>query len=217
MQQILYHAQEQLKQAHNKKIKPWSYALGNKIWLSSKHLRTKQNRKLKAKFFDFFWVLYPGGKKTYKFKLPKQWKIYNVFYVSLPEQNTMKKGQMNNKQLNFQFEACNNKEYKVEGIWDSEVYARESARQLPEPYYLVLSKSYLEEKNTWEPTLVIKHLWRFVISYHKDNPEKPTATFISVNTIPMMARPTAPPITRPITASTKKRDRLTKTTITTIK
>ena len=41
-------------------------------------------------------------------------------------------------QLNFEFEAGNNKEYEVESIWDSAVYARESARQLPGLYYLVL-------------------------------------------------------------------------------
>ena len=41
-------------------------------------------------------------------------------------------------QLNFEFEAGDNKEYKVEGIQDSAVYARESVGQLSELYYLVL-------------------------------------------------------------------------------
>ena len=61
-QQNLYHAQEFQKQAHNKEVKPQSYAPGNKVWLSSKHLRTKWNCKLKAKFFGLFWVLYPIDK-----------------------------------------------------------------------------------------------------------------------------------------------------------
>ena len=30
-------------------------------------------------------------------------------------------------QLNFEFEAGNNKEYKVDDIWDSVVYAKKSA------------------------------------------------------------------------------------------
>ena len=53
-QQNLQHVQEFQKQAHNKRVKPQSYVLGNRVWLSSKHLKTKQNRKLKAKFLGFF-------------------------------------------------------------------------------------------------------------------------------------------------------------------
>ena len=61
-QQNFYHAQELQKQAHNKEIKPQSYAPGDKIWLSSKHLKTKRNRKLGAKFLCPFQVLHLVGK-----------------------------------------------------------------------------------------------------------------------------------------------------------
>ena len=40
--------------------------------------------------------------------------------------------------MQLEFEAGDNKEYEVNGIWDSAVYARESAGQLPGLYYLVL-------------------------------------------------------------------------------
>ena len=53
-QQNLHHAQELQKQVHNKRVKPWSYAPGEKVWLNSKYLKTKQNRKLEAKFLVFF-------------------------------------------------------------------------------------------------------------------------------------------------------------------
>ena len=53
-QQNLYHAQELQKQAHNKGVKPRSYAPGDKVWLSSKHLKTKENYKLEAKFLGPF-------------------------------------------------------------------------------------------------------------------------------------------------------------------
>ena len=43
------------------------------------------------------------------------------------EQNTTKKGRVNDTKLNFEFKAGNNKEYKVDGIWDSTVYIRELA------------------------------------------------------------------------------------------
>ena len=44
----------------------------------------------------------------------------------LLEQNTTKKRLVNDKQLDFEFEANNNKKYKVDGIWNSAVYTRES-------------------------------------------------------------------------------------------
>ena len=91
-QQNLSHAHELQKQGHDKGVKPQSYALGEKIWLSSKYLKTKWNRKLEAKFFGLFRVLHPVSKQAYKLKLPKKWKIYNVFYVLLLEQDITKKG-----------------------------------------------------------------------------------------------------------------------------
>ena len=33
---------------------------------------------------------------------------------------------MNDMQLDFRFEAGNNKKYKVDGIWDSTIYAKKS-------------------------------------------------------------------------------------------
>ena len=53
-QQNLHHAQELQKRAHNKGVKPRSYAPGEKVWLSSKYLKTKRNRKLEAKFLGLF-------------------------------------------------------------------------------------------------------------------------------------------------------------------
>ena len=109
-------------------------------------------------------------------------------------------------QLDFEFKAGNNKEYEVDGIGDSVVYAKESAtRQLPGLYYLVLWKDYPEEENTWEPASAIQQLWRLVTAYHKDNPEKPTATSALFNTTPPIDRPTAPLMARPMAAPTKKR------------
>ena len=50
----LHHAQNFEKRAYNKNIKPKSYALGNKAWLNSKYIKTKQNQRLEAKLFAFF-------------------------------------------------------------------------------------------------------------------------------------------------------------------
>ena len=116
--------------------------------------------------------------------------------------------------MQLEFEASNNKEYEVDGIWDSAVYAKESTTgQLPGLYYLVSWKDYPKEENTWEPALAIQHLRRLVTAYHKDNPEKPTATSDPVDTAPPMARPSAPPRPtakkrgRPAGSTAKKRGR----------
>ena len=46
---------------------------------------------------------------------------------------------MNDLQLNFEFKAGNNEEYKIDGIQNSMVYAKESTiSQLTELYYLIL-------------------------------------------------------------------------------
>ena len=71
-------------------------------------------------------MLHPVGKQAYKLKLPKKWRIYNIFHILLLEQGTTKKGQMNDTQLNFEYEAGDNKKYEYNGIWDSAVYAKES-------------------------------------------------------------------------------------------
>ena len=59
-------------------------------------------------------------------------------------------------QLLSEFQADNDEDHKVHDIWDSAIYARESATgQLLKLDYLILWKSYLEEENIWEPTLAI--------------------------------------------------------------
>ena len=40
-QKNLYYAQKLQKQAHNKVVKPGSYASNDKVWLNSKYIKTK--------------------------------------------------------------------------------------------------------------------------------------------------------------------------------
>ena len=47
-----------------------------------------------------------------------------------------------------ELKAGNSKEYKVDKIWNSAVYANEAEGYLPGLYYLVVWKRYLEEENT---------------------------------------------------------------------
>ena len=143
----LFHAQKLQKRAHNKGVKFKSYALGNKVWLNSKYIKIKQNQKLEVKFFGPFQILHPVEKQVYKLELPKKWKIHDIFHVPLLEQNITKKGQVKETQL--ELDTGEKEEYKIEAIWDSAVYVRESeSGYLLGFYYLVSWKEYPEEENT---------------------------------------------------------------------
>ena len=109
----LYHAQELQKWAHNKKVKPWSYASNKKVWLNSKFIKIKRNHNLETKFLGLFRVLYPIGEQVYNLKLPRNWRIYDVFHMLLLKQDNTKKGR---EFLVPEFEPGDNKEYEVKAI-----------------------------------------------------------------------------------------------------
>lgn len=70
--------------------------------------------------------------QAYKLELPTKWKIHNVFYISLLEQDITRKRQVNQNnthvllELEREFEAGNNKKYKVESIIDSVIYGKKA-------------------------------------------------------------------------------------------
>ncbi len=68
--QNLLHAQKLQKRAHDKRVKSRSYAPGEKVWLNSKYIKTKRNKKFESKFFGPFRVLHAIGKQAYKLELP---------------------------------------------------------------------------------------------------------------------------------------------------
>ena len=172
-------------------MKPQSYAPGKKVWLNSKYMKTKRNRKLGAKFFAPFWILHLVGKQVYKLDPPTIWKIHDIFYVSLLEQNTTRKGRMNElfPEPEPEFDAGNNKEYEVEAIIDNAVYTKEAERHLPGLYYLISWKDYPEEESTWEPFSAVMYLRKIISTFHKDHLEKSTATSFPLDFTPPMAKP----------------------------
>ena len=196
----LHHAQKLQKRAHNKGVKPRNYAFSDKVWLNSKYIKTKQNRKLKAKFFKHFQVLHLIGKQAYKLKLLKKWRIHDVFYVLLLEQDTTRKRRVDeNNAAKLDVGDNEGDEYKVEAICNSAVYAKESeTSHLPGLYYLVFWKSYPEEENTLEPPLAVQHLRKLISLFYKNHLNKLTAISKAINIAPLIARPTIRPTVKPI-------------------
>ncbi len=196
------HVQELQKRYHDKHTKPRSYAPGDKVWLNNKYIKTKRNRKLEAKFFGSFKVLHPVGKQVYKLELPKMWRIHDVFHVSLLEQDTTKKEQVDKTTFRLEFKSDGDgEEYKVEAIRNSTVYMTESEGHLPGFYYLVSWKGYPKEENTWELTSMVLHLRKLISIFHRDHLNKPTVTSPPIDSALPMARPTV----RPETSSTKQK------------
>ena len=191
----LQHAQELQNCYHDKHAKPKSYTPGDKVWLNNKYIKTKRNRKLEFKFLGSFRRLHPVGKHAYKLELPKRCRIYDVFYMSLLEQITTRKGRVDENTLQLEFEDDGKgEEYKLEAICDSKVYARESeSGPLLGLYYLISCKDYPEEENTWEPASAIQHLRRLVSTFRKKHPDKLTATSPPVDLGPPIAKPTIRP------------------------
>ncbi len=173
--------------------------MGNKVWLNSKCIKTKRNRKLEAKFFGPFKVLHPVWKQAYKLELLKKWRIHDVFYLLLLERDNTRKGQVDENVT--EFDAGDDEEYEVEGIRDSVVYARESKRHLPGLHYLISWKNYPEEENTWEPIAAV--LQKLISLFLKEHRHKPTATSSPIDT----ASPIARPKVRPSEIKNRKRKR----------
>ena len=93
------------------------------------------------------------------------------------------------RKIEFNVGNNNSGEYKVEVIWDSTVYAKKlKSGLLSGFYYLVLWKRYLNEKNTWEPSSAVQLLRKFISLFHKDHLDKPTAIFLTIDTVSPMAR-----------------------------
>ena len=176
-----HHAQELQKQAYNKGIKPRSYIPSDKVWLNNKYIKTNQNQKLEAKFFELFQELHSVDKQAYKLKLSKQWRIYDVFHMLLLEQDTTRKGQVDEKIT--ELEASNNKKYKIEAIWDNAIYGNKAEGHLLGLHYLVAWKRYFEEENTWEPSFAVQHLKKLINSFYKKYLKKLIATFPPINSV----------------------------------
>ena len=75
-----------------------------------------------------------------------------MFHVSPLEQNITRKGQVSKEVPEIDVSNNDSKEYEVEAIWDSAIYANKlESGHLPGLYYLVAWKGYSKEENTWKP------------------------------------------------------------------
>lgn len=108
----------------------------------------------------------------------------------LLERDINKKRQVDEMTSKLEFdEVGNGIEYKIEGICDNAVYARELEGHLTELLLTGFVEMLPRRKNTWEPALIMQYLQKFISIFHKEHLDKPIATSTLVNSVPLMARP----------------------------
>ena len=115
--------------------------------------------------------------------------MHNIFYVSLLKQKKTKKKRVK-KVLKLDVGNKVSKEYKMEIIWDSAVYANKlKSGHQPSLYYLVAWKGYPKEENTWDLLSAVQHLKKLICFFCKNQSMKPNATFLLIDSALPMARP----------------------------
>ena len=85
-------------------------------------------------------------------------------------------------------ETGDNKEYKIEALYDNVVYAKEADEHLLKLYYLVAWKYYPEEENIWELSSAVMHLRKMVNTFFKNNSEKLIVTSALLDSIPTITK-----------------------------
>jgi len=56
---------------------------GDKVWLDSRNMKTRYNKKMKPKWEEPFIIAEVLGPVTYRLQLPSSWQIHNVFHATL--------------------------------------------------------------------------------------------------------------------------------------
>ena len=137
---------------------------GKNLKLGYKH------RKLKPKREGPFVITEVLGPLTYKLKLPKHWKIHDVFnealltpYVPPAFANQEQPGPPPAEMIDDE------EEHVVEAVISSRIDGRGKKRSMR---YLVKWKGYPESENSWEPEANLEHAAEAIEDYFKAHPRR---------------------------------------------
>ncbi len=168
-------AQQSQAEYANKHRKSRDYKAGDLVWLNTKYLKTKRNRKLEFKNFGPFLITDVIGSQSYRLELPSGWRIHNVFHVSLLEKDSSKQGEVSQSLENMEFDEGDAHDYVVAGVVDSAVFEPGEDGKAGGLYYQVHWEGYPDSEDTWEPYEGVSHLRKLLGKFHKEHPNKPTA------------------------------------------
>ncbi len=176
-------AQQSQAEYADKHRKSRDYKVGDSVWLNTKYIRTKRNRKLEFKNFGPFLITDVVGLQSYRLQLPERWRIHNVFHVSLLEKDSSKKGEISPRLEDMEFDEGDIHEYVVAKIVDSKVF-EPSEGKTGGLYYQVHWEGYPDSEDTWEPFEGVSHLRKLLGKFHENHPNKPTAESVAIERRP---------------------------------
>ena len=101
---IMLAAQQSQAEYADKHRKSRDYKVDDSVWLNTKYIRTKRNRKLEFKDFGPFLITEVVDSQSYRLKLSDRWRIHNVFHVSLLDKDSSKQGEESQRLDDMEFD-----------------------------------------------------------------------------------------------------------------
>lgn len=154
------------------KGKPMQFKAGDKVWLSTKHIRTTRvSKKLDYKRIGPFTVSKVINRNAYQLDLPLTMRIHNVFHVSLLDvYRPPAPGQLPAEPVPIIAGDEGEEEYEVERVLNSRARGRGRNRRIE---YEVQWAGYAYIRTTWEPAETLTDSADLVAEFHEANPSKP--------------------------------------------
>jgi hypothetical protein len=161
-------ANEEHEHYYNKKvILPPKLEPGDKVWLSSKNIKTSRpTKKLDHRNLGPFSIIEAVGARSFKLDLPKTMKIHPVFHVNLLEKYTQDEIPGRIPVALPPVEVEGESEFEVEAIVDSKVVRKKLQ-------YLIHWKGYTVMDRTWEPAANLAHSEDLISRFHQTHPDRP--------------------------------------------
>lgn len=152
LRETLFETQNQYSiQANKRRIAAPQFEIGSNVYLNRKNIKTLRPKfKFDSRFLGPFEVIEKIGNDAYRLRLPSQWKIHNVFHVSLLEPGQTNPYPSQRLPETPQPEVIEGlEEYEIESIRDHRIHYGKLQ-------YLVHWLDTLDAQNTWEDSPSIK-------------------------------------------------------------
>ena len=139
-----------------------SFKIGDKVWLSAKHIKTiRPSKKLDYRYLGPFEISEKISTHAYRLALPSEMRIHDVFHVQLLERFTENTIPGRTQPPPAPIEVEGQEEYEVEAVLDSKIdKRRQQSRQ-----YLVKWLGYNE--TTWQNLSDLSNAMDLVHAYHQ--------------------------------------------------
>ena len=166
------HAQLAQERNYNLRRSPApTFAVGQKVWLSRKHIRTERpSSKLDHKRLGPFEIIRNINNIAYELRLPPSMKIHPVFHVSLLEPTSTEPLLRQTEPPPPPVAIEGEEEFEVSHIISSKKIRNKT-------HYLVHWKGYGIEDRTWEPISNLEHCKDLIEQFHSK--PKPKTSFVN--------------------------------------